>query len=174
MQLYHGSVEIIEHPKIFDQQRLLDFGKGFYTTTNKEQAERWAAIKQKRTVKTAKAFVTAYEFNETLLKNNTFKIKIFTQANEEWLDFVIHNRSIDSATDYDMVIGPVANDTLYQTLTLYEAGILTKPETITRLKVHPLFDQVSFHCPKVLEHLKFIEAYPVKTIKYTPINDQSL
>lgn len=161
MQLYHGSVEIIELPKILDQQRLLDFGKGFYTTTNKEQAERWAAIKQKRTGKAAKAFVTVYEFNEILLKNDTLKIKIFTQADEEWLDFVIHNRSIDSAADYDLVIGPVANDTLYQTLTLYEAGILTKPETIARLKVHPLFDQVSFLSYKALQHLKFIDAYPV-------------
>ena len=88
MQLYHGSVEIIEHPKILDQQRLLDFGKGFYTTTNKEQAERWAAIKQKRLLKKAKAFVTVYEFNEILLKNDTLKIKIFTQANEQWLDFI--------------------------------------------------------------------------------------
>jgi len=163
MQLYHGSLEIIEHPKILDQQRLLDFGKGFYTTTNKEQAERWAAIKQKRTVKTAKAFVTVYEFNEILLKNNTLKIKIFTLADEEWLDFVIYNRSFDSVGDYDVVIGPVANDTLYQTLTLYELGILTKPETIARLKVHPLYDQVSFHSHKALEHLKFRYAYPVTT-----------
>lgn len=161
MLLYHGSVETIIQPKILEAQRLLDFGKGFYTTTNKEQAERWAAIKQKRTIKTVKAFVTVYEFNETLLKNDTLKIKIFTQADEEWLDFVIHNRSIDSATDYDLVIGPVANDTLYQTLTLYEAGILTKPETIARLKVHPLFDQVSFNSHRALEHLKFMDAYPV-------------
>jgi len=163
MQLYHGSVEIIECPQILDQQRLLDFGKGFYTTTNKEQAERWAAIKQKRTGKTAKAFVTVYEYNAPLTKNDTFKIKIFTQADEEWLDFVIFNRSYASAVDYDVVIGPVANDTLYQTLTLYEAGILTKQETIARLKVHPLFDQVSFHSLKALEHLKFKDSYAVMT-----------
>ena len=48
MQLYRGSVEIIEQPKIPDQQRLLDFGKGFYVTSSKEQAERWASIKKKR------------------------------------------------------------------------------------------------------------------------------
>lgn len=163
MQLYHGSIEVIEHPKILDQQRLLDFGKGFYTTTNIEQAERWAAIKQKRSVKTTKAFVTTFELDELLLKNDTLSLKIFKQADEEWLDFIIHNRSIDSAADYDIVIGPVANDTLYQTLTLYEVGILTKKETIARLKVHPLFDQVSFHNQKALEHLKFLNAYPLKT-----------
>lgn len=163
MQLYQGSIEVIEHPKILDQQRLLDFGKGFYTTTNIEQAERWAAIKQKRSVKTTKAFVTTFELDELLLKNDTLSLKIFKQADEEWLDFIIHNRSIDSAADYDIVIGPVANDTLYQTLTLYEVGILTKKETIARLKVHPLFDQVSFHNQKALEHLKFLNAYPLKT-----------
>ena len=162
MQLYHGSIEVIEHPKILEQQRLLDFGKGFYTTTNKEQAERWAAIKQKRLVKTTKAFVTVFELDELLLKNDTLRLKIFKQADEEWLDFVIYNRSTDAAADYDIVIGPVANDTLYQTFSLYEAGILTKPETIARLKVHPLFDQVSFHSHKALNHLKFIDAYPVK------------
>ena len=162
MQLYHGSTELIKYPKILEQQRLLDFGKGFYTTTNKEQAERWATIKQKRTGKTTNAFVTVYEFNETLLKNDSLRIKIFKQADEKWLDFVIHNRSGDSAAHYDLVIGPVANDTLYQTLTLYEAGILTKKETIARLKVHPLFDQISFLSNIALEHLKFTDAYPVK------------
>lgn len=159
MQLYHGSIEIIERPIIPDQQRLLDFGKGFYTTTNNEQAERWAAIKQKRTAKQAKAIVTVYEFDENLFKNDTLKIKTFTQANEEWLDFVVHNRSVEAVGYYDMVIGPVANDALYQTLTLYEAGILTKKETIARLKVHPLFDQLAFNTLKALAYLKYILYY---------------
>jgi hypothetical protein len=159
MHLYHGSIEIIENPKILDQQRLLDFGKAFYTTTNREQAERWAAIKQKRTTKQAKAIITIYEFNETLLKSNILKIKIFTEANEKWLDFVVLNRNIATVSDYDMVIGPVANDTLYQTLTLYEAGILTKKETIARLKVHPLFDQLAFNTPKALAYLKYKSYY---------------
>lgn len=159
MQLYHGSIEIIENPIILDHQRLLDFGKGFYTTTNKEQAERWAAIKQKRTAKQARAIVSVYEFDETLLKSNILKTEIFTEANEKWLDFVVRNRRIDSTIDYDIVIGPVANDTLYQTLTLYEAGILTKKETIARLKVHPLFDQLAFNTPIALAHLKYMSYY---------------
>lgn len=159
MQLYHGSIEIIEKPKILDQQRLLDFGKGFYTTTNKEQAERWAAIKQKRTSRSAKAIITVYELDGNLLNSENLKVKIFTKANEEWLDFVIHNRNIESDTNNDIVIGPVANDTLYQTLILYEAGILTKKETIARLKVHPLFDQLSFNTQKALEYLKYIRSY---------------
>ncbi|MDO9581140.1 MAG: DUF3990 domain-containing protein [Bacteroidales bacterium] len=155
MKLYHGSIAIVEQPRILDTQRLLDFGKGFYTTTNKDQAERWAIIKQNRLGKTAKSFVTEYEFHDTLLSSQSLNIMIFKQASEEWLDFVVQNRNEDVKHEYDMVIGPVANDTLYQTITLYEAGILTKTETIVRLKVHPLFDQISFHSPKALEHLKF-------------------
>jgi hypothetical protein len=163
MKLYHGSTAIVEQPRILETQRLLDFGKGFYTTTNRDQAERWAIIKQKRLGETAKSIVTVYEFKDLLLTNQSLTVRRFIQASEEWLDFVVQNRNEDVNHGYDLVIGPVANDTLYQTFTLYEAGILTKPETIARLKVHPLFDQVSFHSHKALGHLKFIDAYPVKT-----------
>lgn len=162
MKLYHGSTAIVEQPRILETQRLLDFGKGFYTTTNREQAERWSIIKQKRLGETAKSIVTVYEFNDLLLTSQSLNVMRFNQTSEEWLDFVVQNRNEDINHGYDIVIGPVANDTLYQTFTLYEAGILTKPETIARLKVHPLFDQVSFHSHKALDHLKFIDVYPVK------------
>ncbi|HPR60496.1 MAG TPA: DUF3990 domain-containing protein [Prolixibacteraceae bacterium] len=157
--LYHGSTEIIQSPKILEIQRLLDFGKGFYTTKNKEQAERWAQLKQKREGKNTKAYVTVYIFNETELRQ--LKIKEFTLADEEWLDFVVKNRNEDYNHGYELVSGPVANDTLYQTLNLYETGILTKPETIARLKVHPLYNQISFHSPKALQLLKYKQAYQV-------------
>jgi hypothetical protein len=161
MKLYHGGIAVVEQPQILDTQRLLDFGKGFYTTTNMGQAERWAIIKQKRLGETAKSLVSEYEFDDFLLADQTLNVMLFKQASEEWLDFVVQNRNENVNHGYDMVIGPVANDTLYQTFTLYEAGILTKPETISRLKVHPLFDQVSFHSPKALVHLKFIDSYLV-------------
>jgi hypothetical protein len=159
MQLFHGSTEIIEYPEIFDQQRLLDFGKGFYTTTNREQAERWAVIKQNRLANQAKAIVTVYEFDKSVLTNGMLKIKLFKHANEEWLAFVVSNRRVNLVSDYDMVIGPVANDTLYQTLTLYEAGILTKKETIVRLKIHPLFNQHAFNTTQSLSYLQYIHHY---------------
>jgi hypothetical protein len=161
MKLYHGSTDIVEHPLILGSQRLLDFGKGFYTTTNRKQAEKWAIIKQKRVDLAAKSFVTVYELDGNLLDNQSLNVKIFDQANEEWLDFVVRNRREDVNHLYDMVKGPVANDTLYQTLTLYETGILTKPETITRLKVHPLFDQVSFHNQAILAKLIYVRSYEI-------------
>lgn len=66
MKLYHGSTAIVERPQILEVQRLLDFGKGFLHNTNREQAERWAIIKQKRLGETAKFFVTEYEFHNSL------------------------------------------------------------------------------------------------------------
>ena len=161
MILYHGSIEIIEYPKILEQQRLLDFGKGFYLTSNVEQAERWALIKMKRTGDKAKGMVNCYRVADDFINNSQLKIKTFHAATEEWLDFILFNRSNDIPHGFDMVTGPVANDTLYQTLTLFETGILTKSETIARLRVHRLFDQFSFHTPEALAYLYFEGAYQV-------------
>jgi len=158
MILYHGSIDTIEHPKILEQQRLLDFGKGFYLTSSVEQAERWALIKMKRTGGKAKAIVNCYRPTDDLIHHSQLKTKIFYEATEEWLDFILMNRSSDIQHGYDMVTGPVANDTLYQTLTLFETGILTKSETIARLKIHRLFDQYSFHTPEALACLNFVDA----------------
>lgn len=161
MELYHGSIQRVKQPLILEQQRLLDFGKGFYVTSSKEQAERWASIKKKRATPKAKAIVNVYSTTNNLMHGNQLKTKVFNEANEEWLDFILLNRSNDTPHGYDIVFGPVANDTLYQTLTLFESGILTKPETIARLKVHRLFDQFSFHTPAALACLNFCEAYVV-------------
>ncbi len=161
MHLYHGSTEIIKNPKILEKQRLLDFGKGFYVTTAKEQAERWAAIKKKRASGKAKAIVNLYQVADDRINGSGLKIKIFKEADEEWLNFILLNRSNDTPHGCDIVVGPVANDTLYQTLTLFETGILTKQETIIRLKGHRLFDQYSFNTSEALACLNFIEAYEV-------------
>lgn len=96
-----------------------------------------------------------YNFDEKLLETDIFKLRLFKNTDESWLDFIVTNRRINSPHSYDIVMGAVANDTLYQTLALYETGILTKQETIVRLKVHTLFDQLSFHSLKVLKNVYF-------------------
>jgi hypothetical protein len=162
MQLFHGGIEIIKQPIIIEQQRLLDFGKGFYATSSQIQAERWACIKRKRVGDNAKAIVNIYHTDDNLLQNTRLRSHIFSDANDEWLDFIMLNRNNDTPHGFDLVYGPVANDTLYQTLTLFEAGLLTKPETITRLKVHRLFDQFSFHSASAIQMLTFVRAYEVE------------
>ena len=152
MIIYHGSTQIIDCPRLIESDRFLDFGKGFYTTTNIEQATRWATIKQKRTAAKV-AYVNLYEIDNDLLSNNDLSILLFPNANREWLEFVTGNRRGNPLHEYDIVKGAVANDTIYQTLVLYEAGAYTVEETVTRLKVHRLFDQISFHTERALDKI---------------------
>ena len=156
MILYHGSTEIVDKPKIIVNDKFLDFGYGFYTTASKEQAIRWAEIKKKR-VKSANSYLNIYEIDDNIFSNNLFSILNFDDPSREWLEFVMGNRSGSITHNYDFVRGPVANDTLYRTFTLYETGVLTLEETIKRLKVNELFDQLLFHSKKALNNLKFKE-----------------
>jgi len=162
MRLYHGGTEPVQKPLIIETQRLLDFGKGFYVTSNQDQANRWALIKQNRNGSNTIATISVYEFDEKLFDNGTYEVKLFETANEAWLDFISSNRQKHINHPFDIVKGAVANDTLYATLVLYEAGVLSKQETIIRLKAHKLFDQISFHNQMVLSELKFIESYQLK------------
>lgn len=161
MKLYHGGTLEVNKPVILKEQRLLDFGNGFYTISNKKQAENGVLIKQKR--KTEKnAIVSVYNFSDTNFRRNLFNIKLFETPTEEWLNFIVDNRRGLLNHSYDIVQGAVANDTLYATLLLYENEILTKSETIIRLKTHKLFDQISFYNKETLTYLKFIYSYSVK------------
>ena len=161
MYLYHGGLSIVDLPVIQDSQRLLDFGKGFYTTRNQEQAEKWAMIKQNRENKKQQATITVYKLDDDILKSESFNVKTFTKTDENWLDFIFSNRMGLYVHHFDIVVGTVANDTLYSTLLLYETGVLSKIETIRRLKTHKLFDQISFHNQEVLKKLQFFESYAV-------------
>lgn len=161
MRLFHGSTKVVELPVILANQRLLDFGKGFYTTTNSVQAENWALVKQKREGVKAKPVVSVYEMDGNMLTSGIYKVKIFSKADAQWLDFIIANRTGTINHNFDIVKGAVANDALYSTLLLFETGVLSKEETIVRLKTHKLFDQLSFHNSQVLEEIKFVESYQV-------------
>ena len=153
MILYHGSTQIIDQPKLIQSDRFLDFGQGFYTTTSIEQAARWAIIKQKRT-NSETAYINVYETDQ-LFTDKNLSILVFPEANREWLEFITKNRKGIQQHPYDIVKGAVANDTIYQNLVLYEAGAYTIEETIARLKVHRLFDQIAFHSEKALTKLSF-------------------
>lgn len=160
MKLYHGSTIAVRTPKVSRGRRNTDFGKGFYTTTDYEQAARWARIKRDRQ-QAAKAVVTVYEFDEDLLLSSDFSVMRYNGATEEWLRFVVNNRRNTASHTYDMVMGPVANDSLYATITMYEKGDLSVEAAIVQLRTHTLFDQLSFHTPGAANQLKFIRAEEV-------------
>jgi hypothetical protein len=155
MIIYHGSNVVVEQPRIFASERMLDFGLGFYSTTNKDQASRWAERVSARRGSSSR-FITEYEFDYDNA-SNLLTIISFDEPDENWLEFICQNRSGRiSANPYDIVIGPVANDQVYATVTLYEQGLLSKAAAISELKVRKLFDQILFHTEKSLDYCHYL------------------
>jgi len=157
MKLYHGSIQEVRTPKILKPSRTLDYGEGFYATTSYEQAEHWAARRLK--AENVVGYVNVYSYEE----NNDLKKLLFKEANEEWLDFVMKNRTDRGYQhDYDVVFGPVANDRVYAAFSLYESGFIDKQTLIRELKTYTLVDQMLFHTEKALKYLNFIQAKEVR------------
>ena len=142
------------------QNRFLDFGYGFYTTTNKSQAENFAKKVVLR--KGGTAIINIYEMDDTI-KNEMLKIKRFYTPDEEWLEFVCTQRNgIYQGEQFDLIIGAVANDDVYRTLQVYSTGLLTKEQALEALKIKKLFNQYVFASNEALSLLKFIKSEEVR------------
>lgn len=154
MILYHGSNVIVEHPKLVKQNRFLDFGFGFYTTTNREQAVNFAAKVAERR-KTGKAILNIYDIDEKVAFQKCSLLR-FDNPDERWLDFVAANRRGDyQGKRYDLIYGAVANDDVYRTITLYMTGVLSKEQALEALKIRKLFNQLVFSTEQALTYLHF-------------------
>jgi hypothetical protein len=159
MLLYHGSIELVSNPEIRISNRTLDYGFGFYTTSSYKQAEDW--VKRKLSDAIQVGVVNVYEFDESYL--NKLNSLLFYKPTEEWVDFVMKNRTdIDFDHGYDIVYGPVANDKVYASFALSEAGIIDKTTLIKDLKTYKLVDQYLFHTAESLKTIKFLEAKEVR------------
>lgn len=159
MKLYHGSNVIVKEPKILASNRTLDFGKGFYLTTDYEQAKRWAILTTNRR-NNGKPIVSVYEIEEQNLKN--LSLLKFDTANEDWLDFITKNRKNEYVQDeWDIIIGPVANDNTMPVISIYLDGTITKQIAIELLLPQKLKDQYTFKNEKSLQFLKFMEGIEV-------------
>lgn len=160
MILYHGSNMVVSRPRLIHQNRFLDFGFGFYTTTNKVQAMAFAEKVYRRRRKGEKV-VSIYELNEQIAFMECSVLK-FDFPNEAWLDFVSENRSGNyKGKEYDFIYGPVENDDVYTIFTLYSAGALTKEQTLEALKIRKLYNQMVLTSDKALSYLKFLGTMPV-------------
>lgn len=159
MRLYHGSVVEVRKPNLRYGRKKTDFGLGFYTTTQAEQAENWSKIKQDR-AKASKRIVSVYEFDESILTDPSIRIREFHGVDEAWMNFVVDSRK-GLKHDYDLVFGPVANDKVFTTVNLYESGVLDAPAAIAQLKAYKTYDQLSFHTKRVIERLNFVESFQV-------------
>ena len=154
MILYHGSNVIVDQPKLIRQNRYLDFGFGFYTTPNREQAVNFAQKVTDRR-KMGEATLNIYSAKEAVAFQEC-KVLQFDSPDEAWLDFVAANRQgTYQGEKYDLIYGAVANDDVYRTIALYMTGVLDKEQTLSSLKIRKLFNQLVFATEKSLQYLKF-------------------
>jgi hypothetical protein len=155
LTLYHGSNIKIKEPKIIKSKRLLDFGTGFYLTSDFEQAKKWA---MRTTNRREEGVPTISVFHIADSELNTLDVLIFESANKDWLKYISANRTDISVEDFhDIVIGPVANDQAIRTINNYLKGYLTEDIAIQLLLPQNLKDQYIFKTKKALSFLQFIE-----------------
>ena len=160
MKIYHGSLEMVEYPKILPPNRTLDYGKGFYTTTSELQAKKWVERRMVEKHITC-GYINEYELDEKKLTE--LKTLIFSGPTKEWAEFVMANRTqAGFVHDYDIVYGPVANDRVYLQFGLYEAGAISVETLIHELKTYKLVDQYLFHTEKALTALHFKKATKIE------------
>lgn len=155
MRLYHGTNADIETIDLSQGLRYKDFGMGFYATPDKTTAIRMA---QKRArLFGGKATLITYEFNEAALSSD-LKIKRFPEkASVEWFLFINENRdrkNLSPIHDYDIVIGPIADDGVALQLTNYREGIYSPEQAALLLQDKYLDQQYFFGSYKALQYLK--------------------
>ena len=145
MILYHGSKEIVEFPEIRTARYNKDFYFGFYCTQMPEQAVRWATRYGTR------GYLNKYEYTE----NSKLKYLVFEKMTEEWLDFIVDCRR-GIAHSYDIVEGPMADDTIYNYIQNYIDGKISRAAFWELAKFNHPTHQISFHTVSALSTLRYV------------------
>ncbi len=147
MLVFHGSyVEVIK-PDVCHSRDNVDFGKGFYVTPIREQAIKWATRFKRNN---GKGIVSTYDWKREVISKQ-YKVLEFAEYSEAWLDFVISCRKQMDNSEYDVVIGGVANDKVFNTIELYFEGLIQKTEAIRRLKYEKPNLQICIRKQEILE-----------------------
>jgi hypothetical protein len=154
MKLYHGSFTAIPEPSLVYARDTTDFGKGFYTTAIQSQTEKWAARYKRRQ---GSGVVSVYEIDDTELRKNVPVLE-FDDYSVEWLDFIVKCRQGQPTGNYDLIIGGIANDDVFNTLTVFFRGFIDKTEAIKRLRYEKPNIQYCFKTQAVM--LKISENEP--------------
>ncbi|MBR1867026.1 MAG: DUF3990 domain-containing protein [Clostridia bacterium] len=161
--LYHVAFEVIRDPDIKIGRKNADFGQGFYLSTDKEFLKRWARVK-----KGSPTYLNEYE-----LTSDGLNVKYFSR-NREWFNYIFANRSLrgDMLGEYDVIVGPIANDTIYDAWGITSSGFLKKDDAILILSGGPEYRQVAIKTEKARSHLKYngsVEISGVEIEKYREI-----
>ncbi len=148
MTLYHGSNVVVQNPRILTDGYYKDFGYGFYCTNMEKQAVRWALTKRKNHV------VNIYEYTEI----PNLKICSFLQMTEEWLDFVVNCRK-GIEHDYDIVEGPMADDTIWDYIEDFAKGNISREAFWVLVKYKYPTHQMAFCTQHALSALSYERNY---------------
>ena len=170
MILYHGTNLDIDKIDLEKCAPYKDFGKGFYTTTILDQAKAMAIRKSR--IFGGNPCIVSYDAPDNLLQLKTVKIKNFPSTSKEWAIFIINNRNRDfhefSSPDcncdnkYDIVFGPVANDTLTTLIRQYQRGYIDSEILLKEMQYTSPSNQYSFQSQKAIELLKKAGAQWIK------------
>ena len=154
MRLYHGTNVDFDVIDLTKSNKYKDFGQGFYLTDIRSQAEELAAKKSR--LFGGYPVIQEYEFDDSLLSSAELKVLKFGKPSTEWAEFIFKNRNRDNnfTHDYDIVIGPIANDGVAYLLGRYEEGTLTIEELSDKLDYKKLNSQYFFGTNKSLKYLK--------------------
>ncbi len=150
MKVYHGGYCPIEIPEIIIGKYAKDFGAGFYCTELKEQPIRWARRYDTR-------IISIYNFEQ----NNELKILHFNEMTEEWLNFIVNCRN-GIKHDYDIVIGAMANDQVYNYISDFISGVLTREQFWVLAKFKHPTHQINFCTAEAVKCLTFIKSEEIK------------
>lgn len=148
--IYHGGYQAIEYPQIKTGEFAKDFGTGFYCTEIKEQAVRWAK-------RYPTPVVSIYDY----LEDPALKILNFKEMTEKWLDFIVDCRK-GLKHDYDIVIGTMADDQIYNYISDYVNDVLTREQFWVLAKFKYPTHQINFCTPLALQCLTFKASEEIK------------
>lgn len=145
MKLYHSSKVIVESPDVAFSRDFLDFGKGFYLTKLEEQAQNYGVRFIRRL---EEAWLNVYDFD---FNPDDWKVLIFDEYNVDWLKFVTDCRLGNDTSDYDLIIGGIANDKVIRTIDLYFSGEISAETAIGRLQFEKPNNQYCIRSQRMIE-----------------------
>lgn len=159
MIVYHGSYCIVDTPDVSFSRDDLDFGRGFYATQIKDQAISWSS-KFKRRGK--KGYLNIYELDIDKVKE-VYRCKEFLSYDIEWLDFILECRAGSNIyLQYDIVIGGIADDRVYNTIELFQDHLIEKDEALKRLQYYKPNNQICIVNQEIIDkHLIYEESKEV-------------
>lgn len=155
MKFYHGTNVEFENIDLKKCRPNKDFGRGFYLTDIMSQA-RAMAVRRCELAESGVPVVQTYEFDDTVLTNGTLDVKVFEDVSEEWAEFILLNRKSRGRKkhDYDIVVGPVADDGVVYQLNLYMQKLISLESLVNELTYRRLNRQYFFGTPEAIKHLK--------------------